>query len=584
MNLITFNLDDKLLSNSQQKLINNKKKILFHHAYQQNKYFQKKNKYKVAKLHEFHKDKNLSKQLKFVNKNYNILLTYLSKKLNEAHNKKSDNKYWEIIIGKWLKTFVYQMSVNWEILNKIEKKYKIKSFTKIIMDDYTFIPKNTWHAHVLTRSGTHKYNLFHHWTISKMIDHKKNIKNNYLTLKNNLIIKDEINKLDKPLRYQNIFYKSFDNKIFYYLWDIPRKIKIELMKKFRFINIPINNPVLKQNKSINYDRDNLFKNHNKKINFESFLKNIIKYTFPKIFLEDFNMLQFKYKSLSWPKKPEYIFTTFPYYDELFKFYCAENYKSGSKLIITQHGYDNIYEHDDWHVNKMFKTQLSWGENKKKNLKTFLFTKNYIKRKTDFKFEKNKKILVSLYSFTEMEEKFPNGYLDNFSINKNIFNSTIKYLKNLKRPILKKNEIKALQLTRYPILKNSIKKKYKNIKFMGIEKPFKKIILDYNLSVHFFIGTPFFESLYLNRPTIVIFDQKTHSRFDKKFKLYLKKFKDNQICFDNPKDAAKFINKNYQTLDKWWNLPERQKIIDEFCELFCKRSINLDEELKNIIKF
>ena len=39
MNLITFNIDDKLLRNFDQKIINKKKNLLFHHAYQQNKYF-----------------------------------------------------------------------------------------------------------------------------------------------------------------------------------------------------------------------------------------------------------------------------------------------------------------------------------------------------------------------------------------------------------------------------------------------------------------------------------------------------------------------------------------------------------------
>ena len=145
-----------------------------------------------------------------------------------------------------------------------------------------------------------------------------------------------------------------------------------------------------------------------------------------------------------------------------------------------------------------------GERIKKGLRTF-YLQNYVE--TYFKFEKKNKILIILYSFTEMEEKFPNGYLDNFSINKSIFNSTINYLENLDKPIFRRNEIKALQLTRYPILKNSIKKKYKNIKFMGVEKPFNKIILNYNLSVHLFIGTPFFESMYLNRPTIVILNEK-----------------------------------------------------------------------------
>ena len=73
-----------------------------------------------------------------------------------------------------------------------------------------------------------------------------------------------------PARYQNIFYKSFNNKIFYYLWDVPKKIKIELMRKFKFINLQINNRTLTQNKSIYFNREKLFKTFDNKINFESF--------------------------------------------------------------------------------------------------------------------------------------------------------------------------------------------------------------------------------------------------------------------------------------------------------------------------
>ena len=86
MNLITFNLDDKLLRNFDQKIINKKIYYFITHTNKINTF--KKNKYNVAKLYEFNKHKNLSKQIKLVNKNYNVLLFYLSKKLNEAHNKK----------------------------------------------------------------------------------------------------------------------------------------------------------------------------------------------------------------------------------------------------------------------------------------------------------------------------------------------------------------------------------------------------------------------------------------------------------------------------------------------------------------
>jgi putative transferase (TIGR04331 family) len=583
MNLVTFNIDDKLLGGHYQKIIKKKKNILFNHSYQQNKFFQNESKYKVAKPFNYNNDLKTSKKLKYIDKIYNSLLINLSKKLNIAHNKNFEKKYWEIIIGKWLKTFVYQMYINWETLDKIEKKYKISSFSEIILDDRFFVPNNTWHAHILTKSGIHKFNLFHHWIISKMISYKKKIKRNYLELNKNLDLRKQIFKLDKPLQYQNIFYKSMDNKIFYYLWDVPKIIKLKLMKQFKFIDIKINEKNLKLSNSNYFNRNSLFINESKKKNFLSFLNSIIKHTFPKIFLEDFINLEIAYRKVKWPKKPKYIFTTYPYYDELFKFFCAESFRSGSKIIITQHGYDNIFKYDDWFVNKMFDTQLSWGENKKRKLKNFIFTKIYQDKKKLYKFKKNNKILLILYSFNEMEDRLPDGYLDNFSINKNIFLLTKKYLNNLKKELLNKSEIKALQLTRYPILKNSIKKEFKKIKFMGLEKPFKNIIFNYNLSVFFFIGTPFFESIYLNRPTIVILEKKVHFRFDKKFNYFLKKFKENQICFDNPKDAANFINKNYEFLEDWWNLPKIQKLIDEFCELFCKRSKNLNEELKNIIK-
>ena len=232
---------------------------------------------------------------------------------------------------------------------------------------------------------------------------------------------------------------------------------------------------------------------------------------------------------------------------------------------------------------MFDTQLTWGRNKKKRLKSFLFTKNYVKNKTLFRFKKSNKVILLLYSFNEMEDRLPQGNLDNFSINKNIFLFTREYLINLKKDLLNKNDIKILQQTRYPILKNSIKKEFKKIRFMGMEKIFKKVIFNYNLSVHFFIGTPFFESIYLNRPTILIFEEKNHLRLNKKFKYFLKKFKENQICFGSPRDAANFINKNYEVLDDWWNSPKKQKIIDEFCHYFCIRSKNLKDELNNFLK-
>ena len=42
MNLITFNIDDKLINNKNQKILNSNKDLLFNNACQHNKDFRKK--------------------------------------------------------------------------------------------------------------------------------------------------------------------------------------------------------------------------------------------------------------------------------------------------------------------------------------------------------------------------------------------------------------------------------------------------------------------------------------------------------------------------------------------------------------
>lgn len=581
MNLITFNIDDKLINNESQKILKRNKNLLFSNACQHNKYLQKKTKNKVSKVFNYNNN-SISKNYKYLENVYFEVLEYLKVSLNKAHKKNYNKHYWEILVGKWLKTLVYQSFANWEILRKIKKKYNINSFCKIALKDEAFVPQNTWHAHILTRSAQYKYNLYHHWLLSKMIDYK-NINTINIYLKKKLNIKKEILKLNKPDKFYKIFYKSFNDKIFYYRWEVPKEIKIKIMQYFKFINISLGLKEINKYNYENFDREKIFDFKKTNNNYKSFLKQIVKYTLPKIFLENYKTLENYYKKSNWPKNPKYILTSYPYYDELFKFYCAQKYLSGSKTIITQHGYDNIYLNENWFVNKMFANQLCWGENKKKGLHKFIFTKDYKERENQFKFDKTKKILLILYSLTEMEDTIPDGHLDNVSINKLIFNSTNKYLKSLSKSLRKRNVIKALEESRYPVLENSLKKEHKSLKFINIEKSFKKIINQYNLSIHFFIGTPFFESIYLNKPTIIIFDKKVNFRLDEKFLRFIQKFKENDLCFESSIKAANFINKNYNNLEVWWKSPIRQRILKDFKKNFCRHSNDLSVEFKKISK-
>ena len=135
MNLITFNIDDKLIKNVDQTVINKKKNLLFSYACQHNKNFQNKDKYKIANIYNFNNKKLLSENLKFLEKTYDEILIYLKNSLNKAHNKNFEKDYWEILVGKWLKTFINQTYSNWKILRRISYiNYTCASLIRKIMN------------------------------------------------------------------------------------------------------------------------------------------------------------------------------------------------------------------------------------------------------------------------------------------------------------------------------------------------------------------------------------------------------------------------------------------------------------------
>ena len=95
-----------------------------------------------------------------------------------------------------------------------------------------------------------------------------------------------------------------------------------------------------------------------------------------------------------------------------------------------------------------------------------------------------------------------------------------------------------------------------------------MLLTISTYLSIFFGTPFFECMVLNKPAIIIYRENSHAPFDKKFNNYLKKFKKNNILFENEKKASNFIEKNYLNLEKWWNDKKIQKIRSNFCNDYC----------------
>lgn len=312
-------------------------------------------------------------------------------------------------------------------------------------------------------------------------------------------------------------------------------------------------------------------------NFKNFLLSKLVDNIPKIFIENFEQLEKEYKKSKWPENPKYILTSYGhYYDELFKYFVAdktENYKK-INFFILQHGYANIFLHNSFYFNfyerRISNGLITWGGRKNnKYLKPFFYPKIYITNVDQFDFDDLKKIVIISYNFNTQIYLTPNGSMDYDSANQITLFNIFKFLEPLKKEFHNKIYLRNLNMR---IQNNNFEKTLINnfnfIKIDNIKNNFKSTLKKYNLFVHFFFGTPFFECMAMNKPSIIIYNQNHHLTFDHKFMLFLKKLEDVKILFKNSYDASNFLNQNYSNLDKWWNSKKLQRIRIAFCNEYC----------------
>ena len=473
------------------------------------------------------------------------------------------------------------------------KKYIIKKLISIKINPNHLIPSNTHEAHHMYKGGDSSSIL----TFNQIFKfrNKENIKITFL--KN---FKSSNNKFSK--RYEETFnvkkyttlsyprFNMFKNscKIFLYKSELNLRLQFKIRKYFKLYS-----PFFFSSKRLDEKHNNIRDRFSKLIvqhqknSFEEFLISTLKYNVPKIFLENFNDLNKLYLRSKWPNNPKYILTSYgQYYDELFKLYVSNQINKNAKLCVLQHGYGNMFLGEDfWNAyldRKISDIYLSWGGVKRKKNIPFFYPRVSGSEIKNYKFNTKKKILLLTYSFSNALLEPPNGILNGDITNqKNLF-SLFSFLNDTSKELFNKIYIRNQNTNFSSNFSDSLIKHYPLIKFEK-NKIFLKIINNYNIFIHIFFGTSFFELMALNKPSIIIYNEATHLPFDKNFKSYIKKFKKNNILFENQKLAAKFLNKNYFVLENWWNSRKIQKIRKDFCKDYCLYTNKDIEIFKKVFK-
>ena len=498
--------------------------------------------------------KNILKNYWLINKVSNDLLKLVSNRLNAIHDNKFDNKYWRVILFPWICSYTTICLNRWQTVEKFKKRFKKKYFSyRYIPDKETFI---TDHVDFINKSKTDLFNnelfikIFEYQNLKNVLFLKKNIENDEKIKKNldNVNFKKSISSISNKIML-------FFNRIYFDKIWFPKKDFIKIcIKNFQFPTKNINTLYL-HNKNKEYDfaqREILdFKIADDK-NFKNFLLENIKNYIPLSYLENFQSFR---KQLKIYAKKRLIFSmSWFWWDDNFKIFLAESFLKGSKLINGLHGagihskYSENYSYFKDLSHKIF----SWSKKNIDRKKSVYLspTLPVIEKK---RLKSSNKLLINYYEPSKFLFKITldTGLEDAMGNLNELIISTLK----LKKNILK--EVKFRPKGNYSLNSGEkFSKKFGNDKLENIkEKDYLTSISESKLVVCYYPQTSFTESIYLNVPTLLITNP---NFFDTKIKkLILKRFKQNNIFFNNSTDAFKFINKNWNKIDKWWNSQKTQ---------------------------
>ncbi len=547
-----------------------------------------KNKYQIFKYHWDDRSK-LKKDYEYINLLEEKVSTELTKFLNSYHQKNLSSRYWKILLGPWLITFLqiiferysnlkffFEQNKNDEIETVILKKQDHQEFTSNNFEEFSrYVLTDTWNYFLyVDLINFDKFEFPIKKSFLNFVDeenYKAYLNLNYSKKNNFLSFFSSI--FEKIIGSQDVLIsESYLGKFQELFLSLKLKSIPRYSQGIKSFGTNIDN--INRAKNLSFAADNVF---------EEFIKsNIIKFV-PKSFMEDFDLINKHMNKMHWPKEPKVIFTSHFMQKTFQSRYVAECVeKNNTKLIIGQHG--GVYGQylfssmEDYEL-KICNKFLSWGWENSKNKKIIPFgiIKNIQKLEHN---KKNKDLLMILRSQTKYTHRI-NSYTGTNQIKK-YFNENIEFCKKLDREIVKNDLVLRFHARKFgwnedKIFQNALGKIRVDL---GYNKIFD-LITKSKLVLQTYIGTGYLETLAYNIPT-VIYANTNECLLDKQTVEDLKELKRKNIFFDDKEQAAKFINQVWKDVPLWWFDKSTQEARENFCLKYSKIILNKNDQLINII--
>ena len=540
------------------------------------------------------KNGKIDSELLFHKKKYKFFIKELTYRFNSLLNKNYSEKFWNIVIGKFIFYHLHQCQEIYNSFNNIVNLYKKK--TKIINPKFYKTPSTMVdYQNFIQCCEMGRQQIFSILIKEKIINSK------ILYYKNKFVfpkIKKEVTsrKIDKKLtllfkRIRNYIYRKIKKPnmlISGCIWSFEERIDIQYKS---YGKIKADNFYIPEKKKIRFNkelRDQIFSSKKYSNNFDKFFFETLKYCCPLSIFENLNYRISKAETyLDQHKNLKYILNENLSEDNLTLLGVAKN--KNIKLIYCEHNTLAHQYKQNWtlFITNLFDYYftLGWKDKSKKffaggSLFPWIKVKNYkqsIKKK--ILFIPTLPIKRTLFNSSIYGE-------DSFN-NENYYNINKLFFSNIDEKISKEIVYK-----KYPNIinldlsdhENKIDELVKNNKITIIDNSKRLIDKDFEnskLIVVNYLKTSLIQSLKSNIPTVIFYNNKSYS-LKRKYKNFFKDLNSASIIHKNPILAAKFVNKIGYDPYKWWNSKKTKKAREKFILKNLKSGSDLKKLILNFV--
>ena len=560
----------------------------------------------VAKPFGIELEKKLS-DTDYVDELVNKILSELNDALNKYHQTQHSERYWNIVLGHWLRRYVLVAFNRYYTLDQAMKNYEVTgtvvfagaNYNLVTSSSYDFIfacGDDQWnhilYSRIISFRGDIELNqvLSSLGPVDKYCDEQKN-HGKYLSV---LSAMERVKKIYRYIASHGMssvvyellgaigtkFYRDTD--AFFINSYLP--FNIEAMLQFSLGQVPQKwrpSP-FEQIKTDSGQRVNLKLNYDQFYGFEKYVRWQLPEVIPACFLEGYENLVNIAGEMPWPKKPRFIFTSNNFdTDEIFKVWTALKVEQGTPYIVGQHG-NNYGTHatlfreclPELAASDKFIT-WGWVENKNNNIPAFVFTN--AGRKPN-QFDKTGGLLLIENHLPSNIETFDVSY-DHLLYMEEQFRMLESLPKNIRQQVTVRlhSAHKKLRFFEEQRWNDSSP----HTKLEGAGQNIKQSISQNRLIVYSYDSTGILEGLALNIP-IICFWRNGLDHLLPRARPFYELLHNVGILFYTPEAAAEFISSHWDGISEWWESEKVQDARQIFCEQYAKTTDKPVQKMKNIL--